>query len=229
ALIFLMSDFVFTRKFSQEDFGTWRQVMLIVGTGTTLVSLGIPEGYRYFISYDRANGHSHAKNLIISTFGIAILFQLFLMFGGMELIARGFNNPDLQYFVYALPVIFIIVSLSRAIRYLMINNSHTIALYRYSIFSIFLSVIVIAATWFMYDKLSKAQFWYWMSGFVSLVYLVLFLPYFFVYKNRNTSSIKFKFSLKPYLRIGFPVYIATFVGVLTLNIDKMIVGGFTDT
>src|SRR5690606_1950270 len=67
ALIFLISDFVFTRKFSQEDFGTWRQVMLIVGTGTTLVSLGIPEGYRYFISYDRANGHSHAKNLIIST------------------------------------------------------------------------------------------------------------------------------------------------------------------
>lgn len=64
---------------------------------------------------------------------------------------------------------------------------------------------------------------------VTMIYLVLFLPYIFVFINQQTSA-KWKdtFKIKPYLKIGFPIYIATFVGVITLNLDKGIVSAFTD-
>ena len=229
AVIFLVGDLVFTRRFSQEDFGTWRQLMLLVTLGTTLISLGMPEGYRYFISYDPENTFRHAVSLIVTTFAIALLLQSFLVLGGMNLIARGFNNNSLNYFLYSLPIIFVIVTLSRAIRYLMINNKHTKKLYRYSIYCIIISFILIACTWPLYDKLSAQHFWWWMSGLVTMIYLVLFLPYIFAFFNQKTSmGWKEAFKIRPYLKIGFPIYIATFVGVITLNLDKGIVSAFTD-
>ena len=229
AIIFLACDLVFTRRFSQEDFGTWRQLMLLVTLGTTLISLGMPEGYRYFISYDPKNTFQHAFSLIVTTLAIALLLQCFLVLGGMNLIARGFNNDSLNYFLYSLPVIFVIVTLSRAIRYLMINNKHTKKLYRYSIYCIIISFILIGGTWPLYERLSAQHFWWWMSGLVTMIYLVLFLPYIFVFFNQKTFFLqKNSWKIKPYLKIGFPVYIATFVGVITLNLDKTIVSTFTD-
>ena len=229
AVIFLVCDLVFTRRFSQEDFGTWRQLMLLVTLGTTLISLGMPEGYRYFISYDPNNTFKHAASLLVTTIAIALLLQSILVLGGMNLIAKAFNNDSLNYFIYSLPIIFIIVTLSRAIRYLMINNKQTEKLYRYSIYCIIISFVLIACTWPLYEKFSAQHFWWWMSGLVTMIYLVLFLPYIFVFINQQTSA-KWKdtFKIKPYLKIGFPIYIATFVGVITLNLDKGIVSAFTD-
>src|SRR5690606_22571007 len=154
ALIFLVGDLVFTRIFSREDFGTWRQLMLLVTLGTTLISLGMPEGYRYYISSDPKNTFHHALRLIVTTFAIALLLQFILALGGMNFIARAFNNNSLNYFLYSLPVIFIIVTLSRAIRYLMINNKHTKKLYLYSIYCIIIAFVLIACTWPLYDTLS---------------------------------------------------------------------------
>jgi O-antigen/teichoic acid export membrane protein len=230
AFIFLLADFVFTRRFSQQDFGTWRQLMLIVTLGTTLISLGMPEGYRYFISFDQASSRKHAIRLLVTTFLIAIVLQVFLIAGGMQLIANAFNNISLNYFLYTIPVIFIIVTLSRAIRYLMINNLHTLRLYNYSIICIFISIILIGATWLLYEEITPAVFWIWMSGLITVIYLILFLPYIFVYFKRKHALIKWKeaFAIIPYLKVGFPLYIATFVGVLTLNLDKTIVSAFTD-
>ncbi len=229
AVIFLTCDLVFTRKFSQEDFGTWRQLMLLVTLGSTLISLGMPEGYRYFLSYDSTSSFRHAISLIVTTFAIALVLQSFLALGGMNLIAKGFNNESLNYFLYPLPVIFIIVTLSRAIRYLMINNKHTKNLYRYSIYCVIISFMLIAFTWPLYDRLSAQHFWWWMSGLVTMIYLVLFLPYIFAFLNQKTLvSWKEAFKINPYLKIGFPIYIATFVGVITLNLDKGIVSAFTD-
>lgn len=229
AIIFLACDLVFTRRFSQEDFGTWRQLMLLVSLGTTLISLGMPEGYRYFISYDPKNTFRHAISLIATTIAIALLLQSFLVLGGMNLIVKGFNNNSLNYFLYSLPVIFVIVTLSRAIRYLMINNKHTKKLYRYSIYCIVISFGLIACTWPLYDQLSPQQFWWWMSGLVTMIYLVLFLPYIFVFFDQRAAvGWKEAFKINPYLKIGFPIYIATFVGVITLNLDKGIVSAFTD-
>jgi O-antigen/teichoic acid export membrane protein len=229
AIIFLAGDLVFTRRFTQEDFGTWRQLMLLVTLGATLISLGMPEGYRYFISYDSKNTFRHALSLITTTFLIALILQSILVLGGMNLIAKAFNNESLHYFLYSLPVIFVIVTLSRAIRYLMINNKHTKELYRYSIYCIIISFILIACTWPLYEKLSAQYFWWWMSGLVMMIYLVLFLPYIFVFINQKKQvHWKEAFKIKPYLRVGFPIYIATFVGVITLNLDKGIVSAFTD-
>lgn len=229
AIIFLVCDLVFTRRFSQQDFGTWRQLMLLVTLGTTLISLGMPEGYRYFISYDPENTFRHAISLIVTTLAIALFLQIVLVLGGMNLIAKGFNNQALNYFLYSLPVIFVIVTLSRAIRYLMINNKHTRQLYRYSIYCILIAFMLIGCTWPLYDKLTPQHFWWWMSGLVTMIYLVLFLPYIFIFlKQKVTVSWKEARKIRPYLQIGFPVYIATFVGVIILNLDKGIVSAFTD-
>lgn len=230
AFVFLLGDLVFTRRFTQEDFGTWRQIILIVSLGTTLISFGMPEGYRYFISFDPDSGPQHAIKLIITTFIIALLLQFFLIAGGIDLLISTFNNPSLKYIVYTLPAIFVVVTLSRAIRYLMINNHDTVLLFKYSLICLIISAIFIALTWFVYIRLTPEELWLWMSCFIIVVYLSLFLPYIFVYFKQKVKikSRKEWFSILLYLKVGFPIYISTFIGVLTLNIDKTIVSSFTD-
>lgn len=230
ALIFLFADFIFTREFTQRDFGTWRQIVLIVSMGTTLLSLGMPEGYRYFISYEPEKISQHASKIVISTLITSLILYVALNLGGSGVIIRTFKNIDLKYFIPFLPGLFLIVTLSRAYRYLMIRNGETRLLSKYSLISLIMSLILIGFTFFIYDLLDPIYLWAWIAFLIAFIYISLFLFY-FVFKVKYSffnTPIKDNFRFVPYLKIGLPLYIATFIGVLTLNLDKLIVNSLTD-
>ncbi len=230
AIIFLFADYIFTRTFTKKDFGTWRQIVLIVSMGATLLSLGFPEGFRYFISLENKKISTHLIKILCSTLITSLIIYILILLGIDELLITYFKNIDLRFVIRYFPILFIVVTLSRAYRYLMIQGGASWKLFKYSIISFTISTSLIIITYYFYSRMNEEILWTWISFLLFILYLSLFILYFFEEKKLNYSNIIFKDVLKfrEYFKIGFPLYIATFIGVLSLNLDKLIVNKYSD-
>ncbi len=88
---------VATRWLSKHDYATFRQTFLAYEFAAPLLMLGLPTAIYYF--FPRAQGTKRGvivDNMALLT-GAGLLFSLFIAFGGNQLLAMRFNNPDLSH------------------------------------------------------------------------------------------------------------------------------------
>ena len=92
---------ILARRFSQEDFGTYRQLFLIYGTLYGLAQLGMAESLYYFLPRDAAKGGHAFANAVLVLIGAAVACAIGLSLAAHR-IALRFNNPDLEAYLPAL-------------------------------------------------------------------------------------------------------------------------------
>lgn len=86
---------VAARWLSKHDYATLRQTFLAYDFAAPLLMLGLPNALYYFLPRDPEGQRGVVlDNLALLAAG-AILFSLFLAFGGTHLLALRFDNPDL--------------------------------------------------------------------------------------------------------------------------------------
>lgn len=225
--IFLIADMIFARRFSTTDFATWKQVMLLVNLGIPLISFGLPEGFKYYAAKDGENIGIHLVRSLIATTLLSLAILSFMYLGGSELLVKALKNPDIRYFKYGTAVIFMAVIFSKLVRYFLINNDFTSYLFNSAILSLILGSAQLAYIYFNYGKISPQTLWTVITFMICLIFLSSVITIFFkegltIFKHgRAEKSSLFQFT--PYFKIGLPLYIATFIGVITLNLDKAIV------
>lgn len=83
---------VLARLFSQEDFGTYKQLFLIFGTLFAIAQFGMAESLYYFLPNDQHNAARYVRNTLLVLGGVGLLC-LGVMALLREPIARLLNNP----------------------------------------------------------------------------------------------------------------------------------------
>ena len=87
---------VVARVLTMHDLATYRQTMLAYNFAMPILTLGIPSAMYYFLSGAKERQRGIILDNMALLLFMASIFTAFLLFGGTDLLAKRFNNPDLQ-------------------------------------------------------------------------------------------------------------------------------------
>lgn len=92
----IISPMILSRYFDKGDYGTYKQVMYVYSTLTTVFTFGIPRAYSYFIPRVALGESRDVIRKITNIFICIGVFFSALLFLGSPLIAQLLKNPDLE-------------------------------------------------------------------------------------------------------------------------------------
>ncbi|MVT08888.1 oligosaccharide flippase family protein [Chitinophaga sp. ysch24] len=229
-VILIIADVVYARMFSTEMFGTWKQLALLINLVIPLMSLGIPEGFKYYAALDRTNITAHlGRVLALTALVFTIVFFLF-SFGAVNLIARLLNNAGIIHFKYMVPVLFLVISINQIFRNLMINNQQTGILLNSAVVILIAGVFLIFLNVYSYHFFPENVLWILLALMFVVLFSIPSIMYLVKEKNilRDIKATDLTGSYRNYFKIGFPIFVATFIGVIGANLDKALVSSLTD-
>jgi O-antigen/teichoic acid export membrane protein len=87
---------VAARLLSKHDYATLRQTFLVYEFAAPLLILGLPNALYYFLPRTGTDRRGVLVDNLALLCGLGILFALFLLLGGQQLLADRFDNPDLR-------------------------------------------------------------------------------------------------------------------------------------
>ena len=88
---------VAARWLSKHDYATLRQTFLAYDFAAPLLMLGLPNAVYYFLPREPQAKRGVIVDNMALLLGGAILFSLFIAFGGNRILAMRFDNPDLEH------------------------------------------------------------------------------------------------------------------------------------
>ncbi len=109
----LIAGMVFTRVLSAKDYGTYLQTFLAYEFALPLLTMGLPTALYYFLAGENNDQKRLVFENMLLLFGVGVIFSLFLLFGGIDLLSNRFNNDDIRetmklliwYPLYTFPVL----------------------------------------------------------------------------------------------------------------------------
>lgn len=225
-MVGLVNGMVLARFRTLEEFGTFSQLNMAISLFTTLIMMGLPSSINYFMmkgesKNDRANFLSTYYSL--STL-LSILSGLGLLFL-MPLIANYFNNPLIRIFAFYLVLMPWINIIQGSIGNILIVYGKTSLL---SLYNIITSLIVLGIL--LFSVLLNLTFVNYVYIFTVSQVIITISVYFIVFKLAN--GIRFsldKFLIKMILGYSIPLGLATIVGTISIELDKLLIGYIFDT
>jgi O-antigen/teichoic acid export membrane protein len=210
---------VAARFLSKGDYATFRQTFLAYKFIVPLLLLGLPNALYYFLPRETKNKYSTVVTSLTLIVSLAFIFSLFLYAGGYKLLAKRFNNEDLEvtlkwmigYPLYVMPVSILgAVLLSQ-------NRSNELVSYNV-ITSTILSLFTIIAI-----LITKSY-----SGPLKVQ---IFLPIFFlpiaIWLYRKYVPGKFVFptfkDMGNMLKYSIPLGFASMISMIMLETNKVVV------
>jgi O-antigen/teichoic acid export membrane protein len=85
-----------SRWLSKHDYATIRQTFLAYEFAAPLLMLGLPNAVYYFLPREQHSKRGVIVDNMALLVGAGLFFSLFIAFGGHQLLARRFDNPDLR-------------------------------------------------------------------------------------------------------------------------------------
>lgn len=219
--LFLIADVIFARVFSKADFGIWKQLVLIVNLGIPIFSLGFPEGFKYYIALEPERKQYHTSAVFSILITSTALLLILAIFFGKDITEYFFKNSIVGNTVFFIPFIFLVFILNKIFRYIMINNNRTQSLLLGSFLALFFGLIIIISTAIIYNH-QPSLYLFSAAFFIFVIYLVSFVNLFSKLKFKLNFRLSKKQALQ-YLKYGFPLYLASFIGIIIVNVDKAIV------
>ena len=221
--VFVLAIFL-TRYFTKYEYGTYIQVMLIANTAIYFAIFGIPSSIYYFLPRS-AEKKRLMKNTISLLFLISLLVSFFVYLSS-DLIASGFNNPDLFQYSWLIAAFILLqipiklyepfmVSTKNVARFVLINASFNIGF--------LLAILVpVLLDWELKDVLFSLFFFFIAQLFA--VYSMTFYTYFKLKDDPEGDEYEISKQLAYSVPIGFTGAIAQ----LGIAVDKMIVSSYYD-
>ena len=215
---------VLSRYLEQEDYATYRQTILTFRFLAPLLLMGLPQASVYFLSRDKIRTRGILIEIQILLISVGILFFLFLILGGNQLVASVLNNPDLSetliwfapYALFVLPVSALNTALTAC------NRPQWAAIFSVITQTIFGAVIILLIN--NSDSvvtLIKGVIVH--SLFISIIALYIFLKI-----SKNTEYSISLIGMKTLLAYSIPLGVGGAVGYLNINLDKIVVARFVN-
>lgn len=215
---------VASRYLSQGNYATFRQTFLPFEALVPILSLGVPSAVYYLLPR-----RSDKFNLFIECTTILLiassLFSLFITLGGSSIIANKFNNPalndSLKYLIFY-PYFQLPISLFISV---LIYEGKTRLVGAYSSLSSLIlcaAVIISSIKYENYNYLIFFKAILPIFGFIILLLLIYkhYLPKLQLYNG-------FKNNITSILAISLPLGLASMIGAISQQMDKILVSYFS--
>jgi O-antigen/teichoic acid export membrane protein len=226
AVLFILTDYIFSKQLTVAEFGIWKETFFFLNFGIPLLAFGLPEGYKYFIAKEKNIEH-YSQNTSIALLIIAIgLEGILLVLNGLQY----FSIIDLgSYYGYSLlfPLPLLAFLMNKTLRYSYINLDQAERLTKFSIYGGLGSLVLVFAGMLLISSHGE----YLVLVAVLVYFGIFFLPALFYLRGFVEFSFSLKLdrsSVRKMLVYGLPLYLATFTGLLTNYLDKLIVNVAAD-
>ncbi len=209
-----------------EEYGTYSQLLLIADLFTALFMLGLPSSINYFLSL--ANTREEQKKFLSVYYTCSTILS-FIMGGvlvlAVPLIVKYFDNPALNGFIYFFALYPWANVISSGIENILVvyDKTRFLMTYRF-INSVCLLIIVLLV-----------QFFQWTFATYMALYLVVFAGFaiaVYVISAYLSGGLKICFDIKFIKKIlvfSIPIGLASVVGTLNVEMDKLMIGYLMDT
>lgn len=222
----LLSVMLLSRYRSLAEYGTYSAILMVVNLALPFFLLGFPNALNYF--FPRAETLEQ-RDRFLSTYFIAISFLAVLAGGLLFLTAplwgQYFDNPDLINFAYLLAILPFTKAMTESRSNLLVASGQTKKLVIITLFqNLALLLAVLMTQW-----LGKT------FAFYTVLYTVIEIIGSLVVLMEGNKLIERwhirpdKILLQQVLRYSAPMGLATMVGVLSLELDKLMIGYWFDT
>ena len=213
---------ILSRYLTKDTYGTYRQLWLVYNTLYPLIVLGIPTSVNYFIPQlkDEDRKAFNAQTFSILTFGGAILSAAF--FFGAPLITGIFHNPALIPVARLFALIPILTLPTLYYQNLFICLDRPILVAGLSAGLAFGRLVAVGVPVIMGYGLNGVLIGLLVFSFVQLfiVAYLMFRPF-----GLRVGSWKVGLLFQQF-RYAFPIGIASIVGTLTKQLDKIVISSF---
>jgi len=213
---------VLARMLTPAELGSYRQLFLVYTTISAVLLLGIPQSLLYFLP--KAASPSEQKRIIRRTLNLIAILSILCaaaIFIGKGIVADKFDNPQLEklLFLFALYPLFMFVT--QIFSSIMLGLKEPVKAASFTFFSILCDLVLILGTAVLTKNLDLIVVAVLVSAFMQYCY-----AWFKLYKY---SRLNFEFDfggLKSQLAYSVPLGLSSLVGMLSIQLDKIMVSGF---
>lgn len=225
-MLSMLSAMFLSRFQTLKEYGTYSQLLLIANIFTTIFMLGLPNSINYFLSQAESEEEKEQFVSTYYTFSTILSFLTgLILVAATPLFVSYFNNElivDLWYFLAVYPWTRIILSSIENI--LIVYNKISRLIYFRILNSVFLFSIV------MLVRILDLSFKEYMIIFIAVE--VSFALSVYVIAKKIVRRFRFylkKEQLRNILVFSVPLGLASVVGTLSIEFDKLLIGKFFNT
>ncbi|MCK4956925.1 MAG: oligosaccharide flippase family protein, partial [Candidatus Cloacimonetes bacterium] len=221
-IILLLIAIILARYLTMQEFGNYRQVMLVFSTLVVIFTLGIPNSINYFVPLFT---HNRQKTMIIQTFIVLSALGIVMstiMFIFSRQFAILFRNEQLELYlkIFSIASLFYLPSQSYANVFISIKKVNIVGILGFGLGLIKLIFILIS----IYLKLNLDN----ILKVLILFSIVQFLVYFIIIL-KLFKDVRFKIDLamlKEQILFTLPLGLAAMIGILIRKMDQIMISTF---
>ncbi len=208
------------RMLSLEDYGSYRQLFLIYTTFSTIMFVGIPQSMMYFIPKLKLDTEKpeYISRIVDLISILGILFGLLiLIFGGK--IAVSFDNPELKKLLVLFAAYPVFMFVNQIYTFIMLGLKRTESVMRFSLLGVSCDLLLILGAAIFTKNLTMIVLAVLLSAFIQWIYVRFQL-------RAYISPYKWDFSFyKSQLRYSLPLGLSSIIGILAIQLDKIVISG----
>lgn len=226
ALIGLVSSMLLARFRTLDEYGTYSQLIMIINLLCSLLLLGIPNSVSYFLA--KANTEQDKQKFLSVYITLCTLLSVIIgisLYISIPMIIVYFDNPMIESFAYVFGVYpwssIMISSISNTC--IVYGKAKKLIFYNFANAVITLSLILIA-------KMLGWSFQVYMQMY--MVSLLLFACIGLGWIKSFVGKMKLCMDwllIREIINFSLPMGLASIVGTLNVELDKLIIGGFFST
>ncbi len=224
--ISLVSTMLLSRFRTLEEYGTYSQLLLVINLFTTIFMLGLPNSINYFLA--RAESQEERRNFLSIYYTLSTLLSVLLgivLVCAIPLIEAYFSNPLIGKFAYFLAIYPWSTIIASGIENMLVVYQKTNLLAGYRVLN---SVCLLGIIFFV--QLLDWSFSEYMLLLVGVNAAFAIAVY--VLAHRLSGGLRpmlDKSWLKAIFVFSIPMGLASVVGTLNIEIDKLLIGRMLDT
>lgn len=225
-MITLVSSMMLSRFRSLEEYGTYSQINLVISIAISMCMFGLPDCTNYFLARAETQEERRRFLSVYYTLNTILSFAMGAVLAfSIPLIVRYFSNPMIVEFTYILVVLPWTKVIIDSIRNILVVYQKTHKLMLVNILNGSISLI----------SITLVQLFGWTFREYMFVYLlgeVCIMVWVYVIVWKIEASLAFLLDKKLILamvKYALPVGLATLVGTINLEIDKLMIGKLYDT
>lgn len=224
--ISLVTNMLLSRFCTVEEYGTFSQLNLVITLSVSFLLFGLPSSTNYFLALsEKAEQRRHFLS-IYYTLTTILSFIIGLLLVLLEpAIESYFNNSDIHfywYFLFLYPLANVtIAGISNVLvvygksKKLMLINSLTALVS-------FIAIIIVSS----FKLTFRDYLWIYIIGNIALTIYI----YAIVYNLEGGLKISFDLNLlKEIVKYSIPIGLASLVGTINIELDKLMIGRLMDT
>jgi len=219
AFVSIFFGMIAARLLTKHDFATLKQTMLAYNFVAPILMLGLPNALYFFLPKEKIRKKGVLIDNLLLLFILSIIFSIFLLVGGHELLSMRFNNPDLNStlkWMIPYPIFVMPASILGAV---LLTQNKTLTLTLYNILSS-LAITLLATIAILITKSYTGPL------LIQIYFPLLLLPIilWLCYKNvPGDFALPNRKSMIEMLKYSIPLGLASMLGMIMLETNKIVV------